>query len=111
MLRIVCASEKSSEAPAKLKLLGNAMPAQGQQALTSLLNEFGDVMSNLLGNTTLAVHQIDNGTTPRIRFAPYRLCSLEGTGERKNQQSTCWWHHRIMQGALVLADCASAKAI
>ena len=41
VLRIICVVEESSETPAKLKLLGNTMPAQGQQALTSLLNEFG----------------------------------------------------------------------
>ena len=74
VLQIVCAAEEaaeeSSEAPAKLKLLGNAMPAQGQLALISLLNQFGDVMSNLPRNTTLAVHQIDTGTALPIRLAP-----------------------------------------
>ena len=109
MLRIVCASEKSSEAPAKLKLLGNAIPAQGQQALTSLLNEFGDVMSNLPGNTTLAVHQIDNGTTPRIRFAPYRLCpawKVQVKDEINNLLAG-----GIIESCKVLTDCASVKAI
>ena len=90
VLRIICAVEESSEAPTKLKLLGNAMPARGQQALTSLLNEFEDIMSNLQGNTTSAVHEIDTGMALPIRLAQ---SSWEGTSKRRYQQSTCCWHY------------------
>jgi len=42
--------------------------------LTALLNEFGDVFSDVPGRTTLGVHHIElKPDTKPIRRAPYRL--------------------------------------